>query len=181
MVNQYMYAMFLCPRFGRRRVASVSYFFYLLFPFLTAFSTNFVMFTTLRFFSGLFVLPTTTTFLILGKHRCFITLTSHEPPTRCLAGHDDVIKWKHFPRYWPFVRGIHRSPVNSPHKGQWRGALMFSVICVWINHWVTNREAGNLNRHHAHYDVTVVNWAILWLSHRTNPEGNNTANYESYA
>ena len=43
--------------------------------------------------------------------------------------HDDVIKWKHFPRYWPFVRGIHRSPVNSPHKGQWRGALMFSLIC----------------------------------------------------
>ena len=41
--------------------------------------------------------------------------------------HDDVIKWKHFPRYWPFVRGIHRSPVNSPHKGQWRGALMFSL------------------------------------------------------
>ena len=40
--------------------------------------------------------------------------------------HDDAIKWKHFPRYWPFVRGIHRSPVNSPHKGQWRGALMFS-------------------------------------------------------
>ena len=32
--------------------------------------------------------------------------------------HDDVIKWKHFPRYWPFVRGIHPSPVNSPHKGQ---------------------------------------------------------------
>ena len=30
-----------------------------------------------------------------------------------------------FPPYWPFVRGIHRSPVNSPHKGQWRGALMF--------------------------------------------------------
>ena len=50
--------------------------------------------------------------------------------------HDDVIKWKHFPRYWPFVRGIHRSPVNSPHKGQWRGASMFSLICVWINSWV---------------------------------------------
>ena len=39
--------------------------------------------------------------------------------------HDDVIKWKHFPRYWPFVRGIHRWLVNSPYKGQWRGALMF--------------------------------------------------------
>ena len=50
--------------------------------------------------------------------------------------HDDVIKWKHFPRYWPFVRGIHRSPVNSPHKGQWRGALKFTLICVWINGWV---------------------------------------------
>ena len=47
--------------------------------------------------------------------------------------HDDVIKWRHFPRHWPFVRGIHRSPVNSPHKGQWRGTLMFSLICAWIN------------------------------------------------
>ena len=44
--------------------------------------------------------------------------------------HDHVIKWKHFPRYWPFVREIHRSPVNSQHKGQWRGALMFSLMCA---------------------------------------------------
>ena len=44
--------------------------------------------------------------------------------------HDDVIKWKHFPRYWSFVRGIHRPLVNSLHKGQWRGALMFSLICA---------------------------------------------------
>ena len=69
---------------------------------------------------------------------------------------DDVIKWKHFPRYWPFVRGIHRSPVNSPHKGQWRRALMCSLICVWINAWVNNREAGDLRRYRAHYDVTVM-------------------------
>ena len=40
---------------------------------------------------------------------------------------DDVIKWKHFPRYCPFVRGIHLSLVNSPHKGQWRGALIFDL------------------------------------------------------
>ena len=40
--------------------------------------------------------------------------------------HDDVIEWKHFPLYWSFLRGIHRSPVNSHHKGQWRGALMFA-------------------------------------------------------
>ena len=70
--------------------------------------------------------------------------------------HDDVIKWKHFPRYWPFVWGIHRSPVNSPHKGQWRGALMFSLICDWINSWVNNHKAGDLRRHHADNDVIVM-------------------------
>ena len=70
--------------------------------------------------------------------------------------HDYVIKWKHFPRYWPFVRGIHRSPVNSPHKGQWRGALIFSLICARINGWVNKRPAGDLTRHLAHYDVIVM-------------------------
>ena len=74
------------------------------------------------------------------------------------AFHDDVIKWKHFPRYWPFVRGIHRSPVNSPHKGQWRGALMFSLTCVWINAWVNNGESGDLRRYRAHYDVIVMQY-----------------------
>ena len=75
--------------------------------------------------------------------------------------HDDVIKWKHFPRYWPFVRGIHRSPVNSPHKDQWRGALMFSLICARISGWVNNREAGDLRRHRAHYDVIEM-WQWNW-------------------
>ena len=70
--------------------------------------------------------------------------------------HDEVIKWKHFPRYWPFVRGIHRASVNSPHKGQWRGALMCPLICDWINGWVNNHEADHLRRHQAHYDVTVI-------------------------
>ena len=70
--------------------------------------------------------------------------------------HDDVIKWKHFPRHWPFVRGIHRSPVNSPHKGQWRGVLMFSLICAWINGWVNKGKAGDLRRHRTHCDVTVM-------------------------
>ena len=74
------------------------------------------------------------------------------------SSHDDVIKWKHFPRYWPFVRGIHRWPVNSPHKGQWCGALMLSLICVWVNGWVNNREAGDLRRYRVHYDVIVMEW-----------------------
>ena len=70
--------------------------------------------------------------------------------------HDDIIKWKHFSCYWPFVRGIHQLPVNSLHKGQWRRALMFSLICTWINGWVSNGEAGDLRCHRAHYDVTVM-------------------------
>ena len=70
----------------------------------------------------------------------------------CGCFHDDIIKWKHFPFYWTFVRGIHRSPDTSPHKGQWRGALMFSLICAWTNGW----GSGDLRRHCAHYDVTVM-------------------------
>ena len=50
----------------------------------------------------------------LGDYFCLMTYGLH----------DDVIKWKHFPRYWPFVREIHRSPVNSPYKGQWRESFV---------------------------------------------------------
>ena len=83
------------------------------------------------------------------------------------SSYDDVIKWKHFPRYWPFVRGIHWSPVNSPHNGWWRGSLMFSLICAWINGWVSNHEAGDLRRHRAHSDVTVMRGPLVsfLLSH----------------
>ena len=102
-------------------------------------------------------------------------------PICVISLHDDVIKWKHFPLYWPFVRGIHRSPVNSLHKGQWRGALMFSLIWTWMNGWVNNREAGDLRHHGAHYDVTVmnrhnslvINWLVVpqCLCNLTSPEG----------
>ena len=70
------------------------------------------------------------------------------------------MKWKKISRCWPFVREIHRSPVNSPHKGQWRGALMFSLICVWINCWVKSREAGDLRHNRAHYDAIVMYYPI---------------------
>ena len=67
------------------------------------------------------------------------------------TSHDDVIKWRHFSRYWPFVRGIHRSLADSPHKGQCRGALIFS-----LNGWANNRDARDFRRHRAHYHVTVI-------------------------
>ena len=75
----------------------------------------------------------------LGPNK--LKLRSLISPSGTFYFHDDVIKLKHFPRYWPFMQGIHRSPVNSPHKGQWRGALMLTLICVWINGWINNGEA----------------------------------------
>ena len=67
--------------------------------------------------------------------------------------------WRHqmetFPRYWPFV--------NSPHKGQWRGALMFSLFCAWTNGWVNNRDGGDLRRYRTHDDVTVTMLLVAGL------------------
>ena len=77
-----------------------------------------------------------------------------------LLYHDDVIKWKHFSRYWPFVRGIRRSLVNSPHKGQLRGALMFYFICAWTNGWVNIRNAGDLRNNRAYCDVSEMWWKM---------------------
>ena len=64
--------------------------------------------------------------------------------------HDDVMKWKHFLRDWPFVRGIYRSPVTR--------SFDVSLICAWINGSVNNGEVGDLRRHRAYYDITV-----MWL------------------
>ena len=64
--------------------------------------------------------------------------------------HDDVIKWKHFPRYWHF-----------PNKGQWHRALMFSLICAWTNEWVNNRDAGDSRRHRAHYDIMLRSCRVV--------------------
>ena len=87
---------------------------------------------------------------------CRCRIAVFDMASRKCNNHDDVIKWKHCPRYWPFVLGIHRSPVNSLHKGQWRGALMYPLICSWINDCLNNREAGVMRRHRAYYDVIVI-------------------------
>ena len=61
--------------------------------------------------------------------------------------HDDVIKWKHFPRYWPFVRGIHRWPSDFSYKGQWCGALIFSLICAGTKRWWFETSSRSLWSH----------------------------------
>ena len=50
------------------------------------------------------------------------------------------------------------SPVTGefPSQGQWRRALIFSLICAWINACVNNHEAGDLRCHCTHYDVIVI-------------------------
>ena len=89
--------------------------------------------------------------------------------------HDDVMKWKHFfPRNWPFVKGIHRSPVDSLSKGQLRRALMYSLMCAWTNGWANNRDARGLRRYRTCYGVIVLGgvkfgwrklqkWYMEWL------------------
>ena len=69
-----------------------------------------------------------------------------------------IALWRHqmFLCYRPFVLGIHRSPVNSQHKGQWRGALIFSLIFTRANSWANNVDAGDLRRYCARYDVIVM-------------------------
>ena len=68
--------------------------------------------------------------------------------------------WRHqmdtFSALLTLCAGNSPVPVISPHKGQWRGALMFTLICARINDWVNNREAGDLRRHLDHYDVSVM-------------------------
>ena len=79
--------------------------------------------------------------------------------------------WHHrmetFSALLAFCAGISPVSVNSPHKGQWRGALMFSLICAPINDWVNNREAGDLRRYRCHYEVIVMNVKpALWYHMR---------------
>ena len=87
-------------------------------------------------FWDLWIRPIGETLMSTHIHR-----KNHVHVSHCVD--EDIIKWKHFPRPWPFVRGIQRSPLNSPHKGQWRRALMFSLICAWTNGWVSNRDTGD--------------------------------------
>ena len=72
--------------------------------------------------------------------------------------------WRHqmetFSALLALCAGNSPVPVNSPHKGQWRGTLMFSLICARINDWVNNREAGDLRRHRT-YDVTVMHFYLI--------------------
>ena len=85
----------------------------------------------------------------------FASLTHNELKVR----HPDILRTWSFISWWNIfcVTGpLCGEFTGSPNKGQWRGALLFSLICVWINGWVNNYEAGDLRRHRGHYDVIVM-------------------------
>ena len=52
-------------------------------------------------------------YLLIFQGKCYSDVMYNDVPEYTYS-HDDVIKWKRFPRYWPFVRGIHRSPAERP-------------------------------------------------------------------
>ena len=75
--------------------------------------------------------------------------------------------WRHqmepFSALLALCAGNSPVPVNSPYKGQWCGALMFSLICAWINDWVNNREAGDLRQP----PIVIMTWS-LWCQCNAN-------------
>ena len=92
------------------------------------------------------------------------------------SSHDDVIKMKYFPRYWPFVRGIHRSPANFLHKGQWRGALIISLI-LRLNKQLSKQSWGwwfetlwrSSWRHRNEYSIRPLVQIMAWHPFGTKP------------
>ena len=92
--------------------------------------------------------------------RIILVTANHQHPWYWLSGEYIGAWWRHqmetFSALLALCARNSPVPVNSPHKGQWRGALMFSLIYAWINDWVNNREAGDLRRQRGHYDVIVM-------------------------
>ena len=92
------------------------------------------------------------------EHRSWINNSTHK---LYLDGvYTSLSWWRHqmetFSALLAICAGNSPVPGEFPHKGQWRRALMFTLICVWINGCVNNREAGDLRRYCAHYGVTVM-------------------------
>ena len=74
--------------------------------------------------------------------------------------HDDVTKRKHFPCYWDFA-GNSLVAGEFPPKGQWRGALMSSLVCAWTNGWVNNRNYDDMRRHR----LAVISYQFESMAH----------------
>ena len=83
------------------------------------------------------------------------------------AKHYNVIKWKHFPCYWPFVRGIHRAPVNSP-RARWIPLTKASDAELWFFFlWSASEQTRGwwfetpswLLWHHSNEIISIQKWS----------------------
>ena len=95
----------------------------------------------------------------------FLTKVWNQFPKLCPTNREKLIRMTSWNKNILRVTGLcaGNSPVTGefpppppPPQGQWRGALMFSLICAWTDDWVNNRNAGDLRRHGAHYNVTIM-------------------------
>ena len=109
--------------------------------------------------------------ILLKVHRLLLAV-SGQPLVIFLIPLESTSWWRHQMESFSTLLDIcaDNSPVNSLHIGQWRRALMFSLVCAGINVWVNNREVGDLRRHFAHHGVTVMQkkrfcWRLLpWFA-----------------
>ena len=79
-----------------------------------------------------------------------------------IVSHYDVIKWKHFPHYRPFVREIHPSPVDPPYKGTVTWIIDISLLSVWTEYWTNTRLTTSSNRHDGH--LTSPQWIMFCMT-----------------
>ena len=73
---------------------------------------------------------------------------------------DDFRRQETFPCYWSFVRGIHRRPVNSSHKGP----VMRKISPVDVS-WSSSSSWYRCYRHYHHSHIILyqhTNWVGLW-------------------
>ena len=85
-----------------------------------------------------------------------IIIVSHEERSHLrLQYHDDAIRWKHFPRYWHFVRGISDRWISLTKAGD-EELWCFLWSAPWMNGWVNNSEADDLRSHRVHCNVNVM-------------------------
>ena len=107
-----------------------------------------------------------------GHPSAQVSFSSQSDTTTCPRSREvaqpRVTWWRHQMETYSMLLALceGNSPVTGklPHKGQWHGALRFLLICARTNGWENHRDAGDLRRHRAHYDVTVM-WYEFEIMH----------------
>ena len=85
----------------------------------------------------------------------FYRANIHNNPAPLMPIHYGLIKWRHFPHYWPFwgeSTGHRWIPLTKTSDAE---LWCFNFICAWTNGWGNNLDAGDLKRYHTHYECKV--------------------------